>query len=182
VVVADLQHPGGIVANIPMLSISRLDFAHGASSVWLFKQHEMGLGTGMMRWLGLVTVVVTGMTLLCQSADARPLKRNQDDPRLTATGIGVGLGMTAGYFALRDWKWKEPRNAKVSNGGAMVLTTVGCMALSPIVGTIVVQRELTLREAYVMTADCIVPFVGGWLMNKAFDDHPEWEGKRPRRR
>jgi hypothetical protein len=34
----------------------------------------------------------------------------------------------------------------------------------------------------VMTADCIVPFVGGWLMNKAFDDHPEWEGKRPRRR
>jgi hypothetical protein len=167
-----------------MLSISRLDFAHGASSVWLFKQHEMGLGTGMMRWLGLVTVVVTGMTLLCQSADARPLKRNQDDPRLTASGIGVGLGMTAAYFALRDWKWKEPRNAKVSNGGAMVITTVGCMALSPIVGTIVVQRELTLREAYVMTADCVIPFVGGWLMNQAFNAHPEWEakGRRARRR
>jgi hypothetical protein len=182
VVVADLQHPGGIVANIPMLSIPWLDSARGASSEWLFKQHEMGLGTGMKRWLGLVTVVVTGIALLCQSADARPLKRNQDDPRLTATGIGVGVGMTAAYFALRDWKWKEPRNAKVSNGGAMVITTVGCMALSPIVGTIAVQRELTLREAYAMTADCVIPFVGGWLMNKAFDAHPEWEAKGRRAR
>jgi hypothetical protein len=90
--------------------------------------------------------------------------------------------MTAPFFALRDWSWKEPRNAKVSGGAATVITTVGCMAHSPIVATVVVQRELTLREAYVMTADCIVPFVGGWLMSKAFDDHPEWEGKRPRRR
>jgi hypothetical protein len=30
-----------------------------------------------------------------------------------------------------------------------------------------------------MIADCAIPFIGGWLMNKAFDAHPEWEGKRP---
>ena len=72
----------------------------------------------------------------------------------------------------------------MSSGGATVLTTVGCMALAPIAGTIAVQRELTLREAYVMTADCVIPFVGGWLMSQAFDAHPEWEGKgrRARRR
>lgn len=138
----------------------------------------------MKRWLGIVTVAVTGMMLLCQSADARILKRNKDDPRLFWSGLAVGAGMTAGYFALRDWKWKDPRNPKISNGGAMALTTVGCMALAPMVGTIVVQRELTLREVYVMTADCVVPFVGGWLMSQAFDAHPEWEGKgrRVRRR
>jgi hypothetical protein len=131
---------------------------------------------------GMFAVVAMAFALLCQNAEAGPLKRKKDDPRLTVSGFAVGAGMTAGYFALRDWRWKDPRNAKVSGGAATVITTVGCMALSPIVGTIVVQRELTLREAYVMTADCVVPFVGGWLMNKAFDDHPEWEGKRPRRR
>ena len=136
----------------------------------------------MKRRLAIVTVVVTGMMLLCQGADARILKRNKDDPRLFWSGLAVGAGMTAGYFALRDWKWKDPPNAKVSNGGAMVITTVGCMALAPIVGTIVVQRELTLREAYVMTADCVVPFVGGWLMGQAFDAHPEWEAKGKRAR
>ena len=41
-----------------------------------------------------------------------------------------------------------------------------------------------MREAYVMTADCVIPFVGDWLMNQAFNAHPEWEakGKRARRR
>jgi hypothetical protein len=138
----------------------------------------------MKPWLGAVAGVAVVLGALCQNADARPRNRKGDDTRLTATGFAVGAGMTAAYFALRNWRWKEPRNAKVSNGGATVITTVGCMALSPIVGTIMVQRELTLREAYVMTADCVIPFVGGWLMNKAFDDHPEWESvaARPRRR
>jgi protein-S-isoprenylcysteine O-methyltransferase Ste14 len=135
----------------------------------------------MKSGFGICAVVVTAFALFCQSAEAGPLKRRMEDPRLTASGVVVGAVMTAAYFALRDWRWNEPPNAKVSNGGAAVITTVGCMALSPIVGTIVVQRELSLREAYVMTADCVVPFVGGWLMSKAFDDHPEWEGKRPRR-
>jgi hypothetical protein len=136
----------------------------------------------MKRWMGIVTVVVMAMALLSHGAEARVLKRNKDDPRLFWSGLAVGAGMTAGYFALRDWKWKDPPNARVSNGGAMVLTTVGCMALAPIVGTIVVQRELTMREAYVMTADCVIPFVGGWLMSQAFDAHPEWEGKGKVRR
>ena len=144
----------------------------------------LGLGLEMKSGFGIFAVVVMAFALFCPSAEADPLKRRKEDPRLTASGFAVGAVTTAGYFALRDWRWKGSDNAKVSNGGATVITTVGCMALSPIVGTIVLHRELTLREAYVMTADCIVPFVGGWLMSKAFDDHPEWEGagKRPHRR
>jgi hypothetical protein len=136
----------------------------------------------MQSGLGTFAAVAMAFALLCQSAEAGPFKRKKNDPRLTVLGIAVGAGMTAAYFGLRDWRWKGSNNAKVSSGGAAVITTVGCMALSPIVGTIVVQRELTMREAYVMTADCIVPFVGGWLMGKAFDNHPEWEAMRPRRR
>ena len=147
-----------------------------------FSCNAIGTGTGNEVGFGIFAVAVMAFALMCPSAEAGPLKRRKEDPRLTASGFVVGAGMTAAFFALRDWSWKEPRNAKVSGGAATVITTVGCMALSPIVGTVVVQRELTLREAYVMTADCIVPFVGGWLMSKAFDDHPEWEGKRPRRR
>ena len=135
----------------------------------------------MKRGLSVFALVLTALAVLVQAADAGPRHRNKDDRKLMVSGIVVGAGMTAGYFALRDWRWKDPPNAKVSNGGAAVITTIGCMALSPIVGTIVVQRELTMREAYVMTADCVIPFVGGWLMNKAFDDHPEWEGRKVRR-
>jgi drug/metabolite transporter (DMT)-like permease len=147
-----------------------------------FRAMQLGLGLEMKSGFGIFAVAVMAFALMCPSAEAGPIKRRKEDPRLTASGFVVGAGMTAAFFALRDWSWKEPRNAKVSGGAATVITTVGCMALSPIVGTVVVQRELTLREAYVMTADCIVPFVGGWLMSKAFDDHPEWEGKRPGRR
>ena len=137
----------------------------------------------MRRCCGFFAAALAATMLLCQCAEAGSRVR-KDDPRLTVTGVAVGAGTTAGYLALRDWRWRNPSHPKVSNTGAVALTTVGCMALSPIISTIVVQRELTLREAYVMTADCVIPFVGGWLMNKAFDDHPEWEarGKRARKR
>jgi hypothetical protein len=126
--------------------------------------------------------VVAALALLCQGADAGTRRHHHGDPRLTAVGIGVGVGSTAVYFALRDWR-RHPRPFHgISQGGAFAASTFACAALSPIVGTIVVQRELTMREAYVMTADCVIPFVGGWLMNKAFDAHPQWEGRKPRRR
>ena len=139
----------------------------------------------MKRWLGVSMVVAASLALLCNSADAGSRRHHRHhhktDPRLTIVGIGVGAGMTAGYFALRDWRWNDSPNAKVSSGGAFALTTVGCMALSPIISTMVINRPLTMREAHVMIADCIVPFLGGWAVNAAYDDHPEWEGKKPRR-
>ena len=54
------------------------------------------------------------------------------------------------------------------------MTTVGCMALSPMIASIVVYntqgRNLTHREAMGMGADCIVPFLGSLIVNAAFDD------------
>jgi hypothetical protein len=34
---------------------------------------------------------------------------------------------------------------------------------------------MTQREVWVMTGSCVVPIVGGLLMNAVFDAHPEWE-------
>jgi hypothetical protein len=137
-----------------------------------------GKGLKMQKWIGFSTLVVAALVLLCQGAQAGG---RHEDHRLFFTGLAAGAAGTAAYFALRDWKLHGSAGAKISEGGAMVAGTAVCAALSPIFATVVVKRELTLREAYAMSWDCVIPFVGGWLVNKAFDAHPEWEGKRKRR-
>ena len=135
----------------------------------------------MRQWILAGTVVAT-LALLCQSADART-RRHHTDPRLDAASFIVGTGSTVGYFALRDWRLNSRgRLHGLTAAGAMTVSTMGCMALSPIVGTVMVRRELTFREAYAMTADCVIPFIGGWLVHRAFDAHPEWEPKPAKRR
>ena len=135
----------------------------------------------MRQWILAGTVVAT-LVLLCQSADART-RRHTTDPRVDAAGFIVGTASTVGYFALRDWKFNaNGRLHGLTPLGAMTVTTMGCMAFSPIVGTVMARRELTCREAYARTADCVIPFVGAWLVNRAFDAHPEWEPKPARRR
>jgi hypothetical protein len=135
----------------------------------------------MRQWI-LAGTVVAALALLCQSANAGS-RRHTTDPRLDAASFIVGTGSTVGYFALRDWRLNSHgRLHGLTAAGAMTVTTMGCMALSPIVGTVMVRRELTFREAYALTADCVIPFIGGWLVNRAFDAHPEWEPKPVRRR
>jgi hypothetical protein len=136
-----------------------------------------------MRQGYLVCTVVAGLALLCQDAVAGSRRQHTDDPRLKAASFGVGTASTVGYFALRDWHLnKSGRLHGLSTAGAATVTTMGCLALSPIVGTMMVQRELTFREAYGLAADCVIPFIGAWLVNRAFDAHPEWEPRPARRR
>ena len=50
------------------------------------------------------------------------------------------------------------------------------MAVSPIVATVpwsIARRAM--REAHVLVASCVLPIVGGWLVNEAYNAHPEWE-------
>lgn len=110
------------------------------------------------------------------------------DPKLAGSNLVVGGGATGAYFALRsghrvgDW-WKAKGGSGVhSAAGAYVATSAACAAVSPIVGTIVTQRELTQREVFVSTANCFVPIVGGMAMNYWFDyygwDQPKRTAKR----
>ena len=66
------------------------------------------------------------------------------------------------------------------------ITTIGCMALSPIISGLLVsaneRRELRSSEAMGMLADCVIPIIGGWIVQAAYDAHPEWNAGtgRPR--
>ncbi len=100
------------------------------------------------------------------------------DPKLADSNLVVGAGSTAAYFALRSGH-KHAAHGIHSGFGAYAATSFACAAVSPIVGTIVTQRELTQREVFVSTANCVVPVLGGWWMNAAFD-HYGWDRAKKR--
>lgn len=107
-------------------------------------------------------------------------ERHHTDPRFGIVSTGVGAATTAAYFSLNDWNWKwDSSRHGITAAGAVVLTTVGCMALSPIVATAVVNRPLTYREAHALAADCVIPFIGSWLVNQAYDHHILWAPDEP---
>lgn len=98
------------------------------------------------------------------------------DPRLAASNTVIGAGSAAGYYAVRHNQGHKFWSS--GGGGLYVGTSAGCAAVSPIVGTIVTQRELTQREVFVSTANCFVPIVGGMAMNYWFDYYG-WDKPKP---
>jgi hypothetical protein len=58
------------------------------------------------------------------------------------------------------------------------VTSFGCAVVFPMVATVVLNRPLTPREAYVGMADCVVPFIGGWLADAALP-HDAWTDGGP---
>ena len=128
----------------------------------------------MNRKLAFVAAVIAAFAFTAQAADAK--SRRHVDKRLVAVSIGVGAASTAGFFALNDWHfnhWDSARHG-VTSLGAWGLTTAGCAALSPIVATAVLKRPLKYREAHILVGSCLVPFVGGWLVNEAYNHHILW--------
>jgi hypothetical protein len=125
----------------------------------------------MNRKTALFAAFIAASAFVCQGANA-----GEAGTKLKIVQIGVGAAATAGYFAIGGWKWDGWNyNSGLTRLGAAGVTTMGCAAVTPIVATIVLDRPLTMREAHVVIADCVIPFVGGWLVNQAYDAHPEWE-------
>ena len=129
----------------------------------------------MFRTLAAAFAVLAAFALTTQTADAG--SRRHVDKRVVATGVVVGAAATATYFAINDWRWKWDASNTLSSGAAYGLTTVGCLALSPMVATVVVRRELTMREGHVLAGSCVLPIIGGLLVNAAYDANPHWEPK-----
>lgn len=94
------------------------------------------------------------------------------DPRLATSNLVVGAGATAAYFAIKDGSNVVSARSGISNSGfAYGATAIGCAAVSPIIGTLWVNRPLTTREVFISTANCALPFIGGWVMNAWFDQN-----------
>ena len=121
----------------------------------------------------MFAAVVAAFAFTCQAAEAGG--KGPDQKKLAGVAIGVGAAAGAGYWALGNWKWKWENVNGITSAGAWALTTVGCMAVSPMVATVVLDRPLTMREAHVLFGSCVVPLIGGWLVEQAYDAHPEWD-------
>jgi uncharacterized membrane protein YfcA len=90
-------------------------------------------------------------------------------------GIGIGTGV-AGYFLTK--KHGYPKTQPVTAGVAYGITTYACAVAYPFVATVLLNRPLTPREMYIGVAECIVPFVGGWLVD-TYLPHDAWTDGTP---
>ena len=54
----------------------------------------------------------------------------------------------------------------MTRGVAYGVTTSPARSHYPFVATVLLNRPLTPREMYTGVGDCIVPFIGGWLVDK----------------
>ncbi len=129
----------------------------------------------MKRFILAALALIMVVGLQPQSASAQPTSNTSafpflnwwghgQDPRLTAAGIGIGIGTAVGAYALRQ-KHGNPGTYRVTALGAYGITTGACMVATPFVYTVAVNRPLTYREVYMGMADCIVPFIGSYLVN-----------------
>jgi subtilisin family serine protease len=87
----------------------------------------------------------------------------------------LAVAMVAGAFAPAHGQSTVPNNPPttiINRGtpitplGWFVIGSVGCAAVSPIIGTVILGRELTLNEAYRSTLGCFLGPVG-WLLADA---------------
>ena len=128
----------------------------------------------MHKRLAILATVLAAFAFSGQGADAKA-RKHQIDNRIRAVAIGVGAASTAAYFAINDWKWRDWHNSSgISQWGAWGITTVGCMAVSPMVATVVLDRPLTQREAHILIGSCLIPLIGGWLVNEAYNNGWLW--------
>ncbi len=83
------------------------------------------------------------------------------DPKLADSNFVVGAGSTAAYFAIKSGH-KNVAHGIHSGFGAYAVTSFACAAVSPIVGTIVTQREL--NSARSVRLDCQLRGSGSWRL------------------
>ena len=129
----------------------------------------------MKRIFALAAAVLAAGTLTMQTAQAGG--RHHIAKRLKVVSVATGAAATAGYFAINKLHWNWQDGVFPSQWGAIAGTTIGCAALAPMIGTVVVNRPLTQREGHVMIGSCIVPIICGYLVNAAYNAHPEWEAE-----
>jgi uncharacterized membrane protein YidH (DUF202 family) len=130
----------------------------------------------MTRKFAIVAAMLAAFAFTVQSADAHGRHHHHHvGKRLTAVAITVGAASTATYFAINNWHTSGWNNSSgLTRLGAWGITTVGCAAVSPIVATVVLKRQLSYREAHILVGSCVIPIIGGWLVNEAYNAHILW--------
>ncbi|MGN6463818.1 MAG: hypothetical protein ACTHLY_21790 [Pseudolabrys sp.] len=131
----------------------------------------------MKKWIIALAGLIAASAFSVQSADAHSWRHKKVGKGVVVAGAVTGAAATAGYFWINDWKWNwrgEGANG-ISQTGAIAATSIACMAVAPMLASALEGRELTLREAGVLFGGCVVPIIGGYLVNAAWDANPQWE-------
>jgi hypothetical protein len=131
-----------------------------------------------MRRSAIFVSLAAAVVFAAQPAKAEDLlflsRHPKVDMRVATTSLGIGLASTGVYFAVKDGHGVD--------WGAYGATTAGCMVLGPMIAAALIpERELTSREVLVMQGSCLIPIVGGILVNALFDANPHWEAQPVRR-
>ncbi len=149
-----------------------------------WRARTLGTLTGdfMTRLFALALSLLVAVPLGTQSAAAFEgifTRHPKIDRRVATTATVSGVGSTVAYWSLLDWKWSG--HSSSYRWGVWGGVTAGCMALSPMLAAAMVpERHLTTREVFVLQGGCLIPVVGGWLVNAMFDANPHWEAhERP---
>ena len=142
----------------------------------------------MKKLLPTLGAAMAALGLLAQVSTADAHLLGNRSPNVTAAQLSVGIASTATLYALTH---RHGHHARIGSSRFLKwygLTTIGCMALTPIVGAALVSanehRELRSSEVFMMAGDCVVPILGGLFWQAMFDAHPEWDRGtgRPTRR
>jgi hypothetical protein len=141
----------------------------------------------MKRYLYILMLLAAALGMQSHSARAQDATTSwswiygNQDPRLTVTGWVVGGGASAAYWGLRRQTYTAPGGLThkhvMTPLAAYAVTSVWCASAFPIIGTLVVNRPLTVREVYTGMASCVIPFIGGWMVEAAFKGQAWYEKK-----
>lgn len=115
----------------------------------------------MNRMFVVLAAAFVAFVFTAQAADARQGKAI--DPTIEATNFWVGAAWTGAAIAMA-----KPVAVVIAG------TTMGCMATAPMVATVALNRPLKYREAHILMGSCLIPFVGGWLVNEAYNSGWMW--------
>ena len=134
-------------------------------------------GDVMTRVFALAFSLLVALPLGSQTASAFEgifTRHPKIDRRVATTATVSGVGSTVAYWSLLDWKWSG--HSSSYRWGVWGGVTAGCMVLSPMLAAAMVpERHLTTREVFVLQGGCLIPVVGGLLVNAMFDANPHWE-------
>ena len=114
----------------------------------------------MNRKLAIFAAAIAAFAFTCHSANAGSAK--PVDPRITGVSWVVGGAATGASLAAHT-------SSSGAAWGAWGISTFGCAVVSPMVATVVLNRQLSYREAHILIGGCIVPIVGGWLVNEGYN-------------
>lgn len=108
----------------------------------------------MIRWLAVALVLFASPAHAKIKFDAKKLRPGLPNIMRSAVGFPTSIATAANWYAI-GFPW--------------------CAATTVMVASAIYRRPLKLSEAWTMTGSCILPIVGGLLIKRAFDAHPEWD-------